>query len=343
MARPTSAIGLLKALGLIAWREVRSFGSIGGQNLFLFVAFVAFQQLESAALFGMLFGVVLLFPLLIDPLEKVPPERRLTWPLGKWEWIAVRGGSALLSPVAWIAVLVLLRAGWRVGAQVFGIGVSLYAVKYIAKLVSRRLSGQWRYRLPAPPGTMGALMRLQWREMLRTLDPYIAISLMAATVLYRVSGRALDPAAPRIIALVVALAISTETQVLFSIDGLGAERYRQFPIKGWRILLAKDLAFLVLLALVVMPLDFLSGMFGGLAALTVGRHRSVLKPIPQQRWRFTSGALFMDGVIQTVALFAVGSAVRTKGLPLMALCTLAWALSLFLYGRRWDRNISRAR
>ena len=50
-------------------------------------------------------------------------------------------------------------------------------------------------------------------------------------------------------ALVVALALSTHTQVLLGIDGHGAERYSLMPLRGWRILLAKDLAFLAILAL----------------------------------------------------------------------------------------------
>ncbi len=331
-------MGLLKAVGLVSWREIRSFGSIGGQNLFLFVVFVAYQQLESAEFFVLLLVAVLLFPLLIDPLQKVPQERRMTWPILKWEWSAVRVGSLLLSPIAWVAAFMILRAGWLMGAQVFLCGLSLYLIKYIAKLSSRKISMQWHLRIPAPPGAIGALMRLQWREMLHTLDPYVAVSLTAATTLYRIFGRALDPSAPRIISLVVALAVSTETQVLLGIDGPGAQRYRQFPLRGWRILLAKDLAFLVLLALLVMPVDFLSGMFGGLAALTIGHHRSVLNPTPQTRWRFTSGAIVMDGVLQTLALFAVGSTVRTEGLPFMALCLLVWLLSLFFYGWQWDRR-----
>jgi hypothetical protein len=191
--------------------------------------------------------------------------------------------------------------------------------------------------MPALPGATGALMRIQWREMLHTLDPYVALALMAATTLYRLSGKPLDPSAPKIISLIVALAVSTQTQVLFGIDGRGAERYRLFPLRGWQILLAKDLAFLAMLLLLVAPLDIVSGMFGGMAALAIGHHRSVLQPIKQTRWRFTSGALIPDGVIQTMALFAVGATVRDWGAPFMALCLVAWIGSLLFFGWRWDR------
>jgi hypothetical protein len=327
-------IAILKSLALLSWRDIRSFGSIGGQNLFLFVAVVALQP-ESAEFFGLLLAAVLLFPLLTDPASKIPLERQLTWPLSRGEWSLIRAGSLLLSPLAWVALVILARAGWRMAGQVVLGGLLLSGLKYAATLAFRNV--RFRVRLPTPPGATGALMLIQWREMLRTLDPYVAFALMAATTAYRISGKPLDPSALRIISLVVAVAISTETQVLFGLDGRGAERYRLFPLRGWRILLAKDLAFLLLLALLVMPLDFVCGMFGGMVALAIGHHRSVFQPLPQKPWRFTSGALFMDGVIQTIALFAAGSTVKTAGLPFMALCMAAWILSLFFYGWQWDR------
>jgi hypothetical protein len=173
--------------------------------------------------------------------------------------------------------------------------------------------------------------------MLRTLDPYVALLLVASTELYRVMGGRLDADAPRIMSLVTALALSTHTQVLLGIDGSGADRYRQVPIRGWQILLAKDLAFLSMLGLLVMPLDLVSGVMGGIAALATGHHRSVLTPARQTPWRFTSGALVPDGLIQTVLLFGVGTAAKTAGLLFISLTVLAWLASLFFYGWRWDR------
>jgi hypothetical protein len=290
---------------------------------------------ESAEFFGLLLVAVLLFPLLTDPAQKIPSERRITWPLSDREWIVLRVGSLLLSPIAWFALVMLARAGWRMAGQVLLGGVVLSGVKYLAGLGFGKI--RWTFRMPAPPGAIGAFMLIQWRGMLRTLDPYVGFALMAATTAYRVSGKPLDPTALRIISLVVALSISTQTQVMLGLDGAGAQRYRQFPIRGWRILLAKDLAFLLLLGLLVMPLDFVSGLCGGLAALAIGHHRSVLHPVPQKRWRFTSGALFMDGVLQTIALFAAGTTVHTAGWPFGALCVAAWILSLFAYGWQWDR------
>jgi hypothetical protein len=337
MARFGSIQGLLKALGLASWRDVQSFRSIGGQNFLLFVGFVGLQP-ESAQFFLLILALVLLFPLSSDPMQKIPRERRDTWPIVSWEWITLRVCSLALSPVAWFATFLLLRAGWRTGALALGCGISAQILLQFWKAMSRSIPTTSLNWIPAPPGVIGAIMRLQSREMLRTLDLYVALLLVASTELYRVTGGRLDPDALRIISLVTTLALSTHTQVLLGIDGSGAERYRQVPIRGWQILLAKDLAFLSMLGLLVMPLDLLSGIMGGIAALAIGHHRSVLNPVRQAPWKFTSGALVPDGLIQTVTLFGVGSAAKTAGLPLIGLCVLVWLASLFFYGWWWDRS-----
>ena len=336
MARIARVSGLLKALALVSWRDVRSLGSIAGQNFFLFVFFVALQP-ESAEFFLLLLLVVLLFPLASDPMEKIPAERRLSWPVPSSEWSFVRCVSILLSPVVWLGLVLLAKVGWRAAVVVAGAGACLYTLKHLGKrwaASAKRPGGQ----IPAPPGAIGAIMRLQWRTMLHTLDPYFALTLMAVTVVYKLSGRPLDPSALRIMSLLVGLALSTEAQVLFGIDGRGAERYRQLPIRGWQILLAKDLAFLLMIGLLVSPLDWVSGLFGGIAALTVGHHNSVFKPVAQGRWRFTSGALFPHGLLQTLALFAVGNVVRTEGVLFGCAVLGAWVGSVAFYGWQWDRG-----
>lgn len=338
MAGNAQTSALLKAVGIASWRDLQSFRSIAGQNFFLFAMFVAYQQAESAELFFVLLVLVVVFPLSADALQKIPAERRLSWPVSSWTWFVVQVGSVAFNPIAWVALLLLLRTGWHSSGQVAASAAVLQGLVYIAKRWSRASSSPWIRWIPAPPGAMGAIMRLHWRGMLMTLDPYLALALLACTELYRTSGRPLDAAAPRIMALLVSLAMSTETQVLFGIDGSGAERYRHWPLRGWQILLAKDLAFLALLSVLVLPLDFFSGLASGVAALAIGHYRSVLKTAPQARWRFTAGALFPDGVIQTIALFAVGLEVRSMPLPLTCVCLFSWFASLLFYGWQWDRQ-----
>jgi hypothetical protein len=336
MAGLSGVLSLLSALGKVSARHVRSFGSIGGQNLFLFVAFVALQP-ESAAFFSEILVVVLLFPLSTDPMQALPEERRAAWPLGTWEWAAVRVVSWLLSPIVWIGIALALRLGWQLGALAISGGAVVQLLKKAAKRLPG-ITGGWLLWVPAPPGALGAIMRLQWRGMLRTLDPYVALVLSGSTTVYRFSGTTVDTEALRIMALVTALALSTHTQVLLGIDGAGSERYLQMPLRGWQILLAKDLAFLAMLAVLVAPLDLAGGVLAGIASLVIGHHVSVLNVMSQTPWRFTSGALIPWGLMQTVALFAVGNAVRMLGLPLIAGCLVAWASSVVFYGWEWDRR-----
>jgi hypothetical protein len=336
MARHSGALSLLKALGKVSARHVRSFGSIGGQNLFLFVIFVALQP-ESAAFFGAVLLVVLVFPLSADPMQALPEDRRATWPIQPWEWGVIRAASLLLSPLAWIGVALALRLGWRVGALAIAGGAIVQLLRNMAKRLGGMTSG-WLRWVPAPPGAIGAIMRLQWRGMLRTLDPYVALVLSGLTTLYRFFGAPLDAEAPRIMALVTVLALSTHTQVLLGLDGAGAERYLQLPLRGWQILVAKDLAFLAMLAILVAPLDLEAGLLAGIASLVIGHDVSVSKIVAQTPWRVTTGALIPWGLLQTVALFAVGNSVRSLGLPLIAGCLVAWVASVVIYGRKWDRR-----
>lgn len=338
MAGIGSVVGLLTALGRVSWRDVRSLGLILGQNFFLFALVVAYQQPESAEFFFVLVAALMIFPLSANAMEKIPVERRISWPLSPRQWGFVRAGSFALSPIAWVGVALLVRAGWRLGLLILAVGAALQLLTVFIRRAPPTLATAWLHWIPKPPGALGSLMRLQWREMLRTLDPYLAFVLMACIGLYRISGKPLDPAAQRMLGLLVVLALSTETQVLFGLDGDGRERYRQLPIRGWRILLAKDLAFLVLLVLLVLPFDPVSGTAAGLAALTIGHHRSVLQPATQKPWRFTFGALLPDCALQVAAIFAVGLAVAREGVWVAGLCAAAWFGSLLLYGWRWDRQ-----
>ena len=82
----------------------------------------------------------------------------------------------------------------------------------------------------------------------------------------------------------------------------------------------------------------MSVLSAGIAALTVGHHRSITQTIPQLRWRFTSGILVPDGILQTIALFAVGNSARTLGFAVIGPCFLCWLLSLLFFGWKWDRQ-----
>ena len=169
MARLASILGVLKAVARASWRDFRSFQSISGQNLFVFLLFAAYQQLESAYFFFAILVLVLLFPLSADPMQKIPADRRLTWPLLKWEWAVIRLASLGLSPIAWIAALLnLTRVNWSISIL---FAVSAVTLQLTTHFVKRALAKGSKtnplHWIPAPPGITGAIMRLQWREMLR--------------------------------------------------------------------------------------------------------------------------------------------------------------------------------
>ena len=331
--RAAPALAVLRAIGRASYREFRSLSSVTGQNFFYFVLLIALQP-ESALLFVIIIGALLFFPLSSDPLERVPLDRRKLWPLGRTDWLVVRGASFLLSPIIWIAAIVLIKIGWRLAYQLVVIGLSAYALSYVFKKWSPQFN-LMRY-VPSPPGVMGQLMRLHWREMLTTLDPYMGLLLTVAATLYRVRGGTLDAAALPIMSLVVVVTLSTSAQVLIGLDGAGAERYRMMPLPGWQILLAKDAAFLVVLLILIAPLEIPASLTAGLAALTLGHSRLDDQP-GQQRWRFTSGVVWPLGVFQTVAIFAVGEGVLKYGVLFIAGAAAVWLLSLWWFGRKVGR------
>jgi hypothetical protein len=324
-------IAVLRALGDVYWRELKSFESLTGQNFFLLVALIALQP-ESAAFFGLVLGALLLFPLSSDPIEKIPRERRKLWPLSRTEWAAIRAASIALSPVMWIAIYLLVKVGWRMGVEFAIVAFAIRIGMHVARLGKPKANPlRW---LPAPPGVIGQIMRLHWREMLMTLDPYVALLISAATAAYRLSGAALDRAALPVLSMIVVVALSTTTQVLIGLDGAGALRYHLFPIRGWQVLLGKDLAFLTILLLLVAPIEIPASLLGGVAALAVGHHRSAMPAIAQHRWRFTSGVLWPTGAGQIFAIFAIGNGFQRFGWWFGGLTIVAWVFSILWFGRK---------
>jgi predicted permease len=334
-------LSILIALARAVWREVRSLSSFTGNNLFLFVLLVMYQQWQSGLLFLMLFAVLLLGPLSGDPLQKIPADRLALWPLTLRRRLALRFGSLALSPILWISLPFLFAAG----------GLLIATLVIAAALLIQLTIGVWNYltsgkprwravwRVPELPGRRGGLIRKDLRQILSILDSYAALLLALSAMSYRWFSNHPDPDASMIMALVVVIALSTYAQNLFSLDfPSGIARYRLLPLRGREILMSKAISFLAIVAVLVVPLAPLAGFAAGLTALAVGQPASVLKMQPGMRWRFCSGTMSV-AFVQVFLLAAVGVATARSSAWYLALALAGFLVSLWRSGRIWDRNI----
>lgn len=309
-----------------ARRELGTFRSLKVNNLFLFIALMVWGALNSgvepkAAEFLILaLGLLLLFPLSSDPLALVPANRRSLWPLTKWQQLCLRVISLVASPIVWLAfVALVLTARWRLVL----ILIVAAAAAQLVKLIAMRLPRVNLLRfIPQFPGKLGGIVRNDLREMLSVLDPYVALLLAIGGSVYR------EPSAMPMLSILVGLTLSTYAQCLFGLDvsGSAMTRYRLLPLSGWEILLAKDIAFFIVLTVLVLPLNLITGWTFGLTALAVGHWPSVTMPARIYRWRFTGSRLF-PGVVQGIVSIVIAFA------GLWPVAIALYAISLFVGGR----------
>jgi hypothetical protein len=337
-------LAILRALARAIRRDLRSYQSIAGNNFFLFVALLL-QQPQSAEFFVLILGFLLLFPLSADPLAKIPPDRLALWPLSVRQRLGLRLSSIALSPVIWIAFAILLtKARLKTALLFLAAAIVIQSLTLLASQAAKR-SPQWDLlrRMPSLPGRLGGLIRKNIRQMLTVLDTYMALALSISGFGYRLLSHQPNENAFPILALLVAMALSTYAQCLFGLDGKsGLTRYRLLPLRGWQVLLAKDIAYLAILFVLVLPLALLPGLTAGLAGLAIGHHAAVFTPSPQKRWRFTGGTVFPIGLFQVFAGTALGIAEHREGILYFVLAAALFGVSLFGYGVVWDRQTQRA-
>jgi hypothetical protein len=283
-------------------------------------------------------GLVMLFPASTDPLRKIPASRLTLWPLEPRDRLVLRAASPWLNPVTWLlAGLAVWAVRGKVTAGLWGLAAGLVALGFLVSEwipAGRAGFGRW---VPAFPGLTGQLIRNNVREILATLDFYLALLLSLTALIYRLAALKLPEEAYRDVGLLVVLALCTYTQSLFGLDGDGGlRRYRLLPLRGWQVLLAKDVAFLTLALVLVLPLEPISAMGGALVALAVGHHASVDQPRKQDRWRFSGGTSLGFGFIQVAAMAAAWGAVGSTSAWLLVACLAICAGSLIWYGRKWD-------
>jgi hypothetical protein len=155
--------------------------------------------------------------------------------------------------------------------------------------------------------------------------------------LLRLTGK-LPAAALMPITMILLLAISTNALSLFGLDGRGGmTRYRLLPLPGWKILAAKDAAFLGVVALLTAPLSLAAGLGGALVALAIGHYDSVLRWHPEVRWRFSTSASLQGSIVQIIAMIASGAAVVNFSRLILIPCAIGYGVSTWWFGREMDR------
>jgi hypothetical protein len=309
------------------WRAVRrdlgTFAALRANNFFLFVALMMYGAFESGTMpvssypFLAVLGFLMLFPLAADPLAKVPRARLGGWPLDRRQRAVLRLSALAFSPMLWLTAGLLFSASKA--------ALALIAIPIATHSAARPTWHPLR-RMPTLPGRLAEPVRASLRQLFTVLDAYLAIAIALAAHLPAVPADARP-----ILAMLVALALSTYAQCPFSLDG-PSTRYRLLPLPGWQIVLAKDAAYLIVLFVLTANIAPIPALTFGLIALAVGRRPAVTARLPVERWRFAGGRVFY-GAAQIVLGIALSQAEAAYG-PIVFLGLLPlYALSVWLGGR----------
>jgi hypothetical protein len=336
MIRRTRAV--LDALWKSTRREQQSLLKLPGNNLY-YVAIAFYFMLDPAVLLSVaaVVGVVVFFPMSSDPLHRIPESRFRLWPMEREERWVLRALSPWLNPLTWmvLAFAIWRATSWGLATLVAGLFLVTFAADWRPRGSGRAIA--WLPRLPAP---LGELIRKNLRQLLRTLDFYCALIVGGAAVIYRAAG--LLPSDAHLPGtLLVALAISTCAQTIFGLDGrAGMTRYHLLPIRGWQILLAKDVAFMAVSVLLTAALDPLAGLAASMAGLAAARIPAVRETRWQIRWRLQAGAGFGPAFAQILALIAAATTTHLVSPLFAAAPAVVWAYSLWWGGREFERPVS---
>jgi hypothetical protein len=335
---------VLNATALALWRQRESLLSVTTNNFFLaigfFFLFGIFVHYTVGIIFYLLLGTVLLFPLSADPIQKIPFERLAVWPLRRTEHFLLRMSAPWLNPITWLLAIVIVWSALGRKPEAAGISaVALVLVPFLGTAVPQRGRSRIWLLVPRMPGLLGELIRKDLRQLLATLDVWLAAVLASIFLLYRLFAHEVSTEAQTIFALLIVVALSTASQTLFALDGpQGIVRYHVLPVRGWQVLAAKAASWLGLVLLLTAPVSLLVGISAALGALPFGFWTSVNHRSSQRRWRFTASPTPWVGIASVVATLCTGVAVYRISLLWAIPAVVAGLVSLGFSGWRFDRN-----
>ena len=329
---------VLKATATATWRERRSILSFGANNFFITIVFFFREYLVGKLFYGLL-AVVMLVPLSSDPLHRVPPERLATWPLSRGERFVLHAMAPWLNPITWLIAVVTVWSAAKhqlvsavVAVVVLGLVIAIGAV-----LPAGGRSAAWRI-VPAFPTSLGQLLRKDLRQLLCTLDFWLAAILSLAFASVRIVHGALPAEAGTIFAILIVLALSTASQTLFGLDGpAGITRYRLLPVAGWAIAAEKSAVFLLVAITLTIPASVRAGAAAAAVSLAFGLWSSVRHHARQPRWRFATSPSGRNSVALVLASIAAAVAtLRVTGWVVLPCFAIALG-SIFLSGWRFAK------
>ncbi len=166
---------------------------------------------------------------------------------------------------------------------------------------------------PQLPGKLGGLLKKDLRYGSRLLDLYLAVPIVILLDIYLAVNFA--PAAP-VLFIVLAVLFFPCTSIAFNCFGLdsplGLDRYTLFPLSEKEKLFSKNLAFWVLMTVLLAPilpfaiwsLEFSASVVGlmefmalALGYAAIGNWLSVKQPFKMQCYRFASGGSAIDAIM----------------------------------------------
>ena len=195
------------------------------------------------------------------------------------------------------------------------------------------------------PGAVGGLAARDFRHFRRSLDPYLGVLAAALGSLYLVSA---EVASAGLFQVLLVIVVAPNAPLAFNSFGLDnravMERLKLMPVTGRTILLSKNLAFLMVLAIQLTPLILLAAWrLGPLTAaiglveaaamaamyLVWGNWMSVNHPLKMQFFQFSSSSGLL---VEAIAGLMIGSLpgmiaiylLQTEGLR------AAWKIALLL-------------